>query len=363
MYIKKIKLNLQKKYMYILPIIGIIGVDFKHTDLLMHLNAAKLENEIKLVISSPGGFVSEASMIRNTLKKSGKILYSTNSGDVASAAVGIFLTPQKQNRTFNPSKGVFLIHLPYIDPKNFSEGEALTSEALEYISKELRVEEKELANIYSEETGCDIEIIKAYMSENKVMEEDHIAGLGFAQIEKSEFKAVALYNFNNNNNMGQQEVVEKLNVFERLLKRFLKNLVMQDVTGVELDFGEIKDPAEIKVGVLVLISGSPAKDGEYVMAGGEIIVISGGNGFITEIKPAEEKEVNALKKENDTLKTEITTLKKEIKDSATSFSKLNSSFLELKNQFTKDINFSNNLDSSENNVHKVRKSFKQTLKK
>ncbi len=186
--------------MYIIPIIGEIGKDFTSQDLLMHLNSAKDINEVLLIIDSPGGDLSESQKMRKLLDESKKNLYSKNSGDVASAAVELFLAPLKANRRFYPEKGQFLIHNPYLQGTELDQkGFILDAATLESISIESKKIEKELVSQYSKDTGTDVKILKAFMDENTPLTPEQIETLGFAVIQKHELQAVAYININKKN--------------------------------------------------------------------------------------------------------------------------------------------------------------------
>ena len=89
-----------------------------------------------------------------------------------------------------------------------------------------------------------------------------------------------------------------------------KNLIVQDVNGNELDFGEsVQTPEQIAVGATATVGGNPA-NGDYAMPDGTVYVFE--NGTLTEIKaPESEEDMDALKTENETLKAENEALKTE----------------------------------------------------
>lgn len=324
--------------MYLLPIIGVIGEDFNMNDLLMHLNAAKNEPAIKIIINSPGGFVDVAERMRDAFNKSGKILYSTNSGDVASAAVDIFLSAPKENRTFDPEKGVFLIHMPYLDPKDG--GASGTAEEIQAIVDQMKKNDKIMVKSYEKSTGTSANILEGFMKENIPLTPEQVQTLGFATLIKQEFKAVAYYK-SNNIDMTNEEVKTKFTILEGLMNKVMafvrpKALMIQDTNGVELDFGEeIQDPSQIIEGVTATADGSPA-EGEYPMPDATILVFVAG--ALTEIKPAED-EMEALKQENERLKielagkvTEFDTFKGEAEKKITD---LSTEFVAFRAQFSK----------------------------
>jgi len=292
---------------YTLPIIGEIGKDFKYTDLLMHLNAAKNSSTIHGVIGSPGGDIEEGLKIRDGLMNSGKVIKMSNSGDVASIAVSIFLAAPKALRKFDPSKGVFLIHLPLVQPEDLTEP-AYTADDLDFISKSLKSYGMELAKQYVKDTGSDLEILKAFMAENKPLTPEQISGLGFATIEQPAFKAVALIT-TKKEEMENKEVIEKLKNHETLLdkihkKLFAKNLMLQDVNGVEIDFGDaVQTPEQIVVGVEAKVDSKPA-EGDITMPDGSVLTFKAGK-LETITPPSQPVDAEALKAENEDLKKKL----------------------------------------------------------
>jgi len=321
--------------MYILPINGIIGepeegeenlLHFRFTDLLMHLNSAKDETLIHLLIDSDGGDVDEGNKMKAALNDSGKMFTSSNSGNVASMAVDLFLLPKdKLNRKFDPAKGLFLIHNPWAA----IEGDAdLMNEA----STHLKSLEKGFAKEYASITGTDEAILTGFMSENKPLTPEQIDTLGFATVIEQKFKAVAKFNINKNKMEVKElkELNDKMSIIDKALQKLTKlfdskpkALMIQDVNGSELDFGEtIETPEQIQVGVSATVAGSPA-EGEFVLEDGTTYVFVAGE--LTEIKEPE-TEAEALKKENADLKTQIETLTKGSEESQAKLTKENEEF-------------------------------------
>lgn len=323
---------------YMLPIIGVIGQDFKYTDVLMHLNAARESTYIKLIIDSPGGYTSEGEKIRQALIDSKKVMFSTNSGDVASYAVSLFSIAPRANRVFNPDKGQFLIHMPFVTPEDGVSG---TADELESIAKELKKLQNNIVADYSKATGTDVSVLEGFMNENVPLTPQQVETLGFARLEQHELKAVAIYK--NNLDMTNEESVKKLGVLETLLNKVValimpKSLMLQDVNGKELDFGaDIQTPEQIAVGVKATVAGAPA-NGDYALASGEVYKFVSGE--LMEIVPAggaPNAELEALKAENDALKQQIAakdtefgnfklTAEKQIKEVKEEFTKFKNEF-------------------------------------
>lgn len=329
---------------YLLPIIGIIGVDFKYTDLLMHLNAAKDCSILDCVYDSLGGYIDEGLKITDALAKCGKIIKSRNSGNVASIAVSPFLVAAKENRKFDPNKGQFLIHCPLIDPEDMK-GDMYTATDLTEMAKALDQYEGKLLSQYVKATGSNKDILKAFMQENKPLTSDQIQNLGFAQIEQPQFKAVALIN-NKTEKMEVKEVHEKLSAIESLILSFKnlfkpKNMVLQSSDGKEIDFGDaVQTPEQIVVGVKATEGGKPC-EGDYIMPDGSTMKFE--KGALVEVTPAQNPEMEALKKENQDLQNKLkesteaqNKMKAEMEEIKSTSEKITTEFTAFKNQFSKE---------------------------
>ena len=294
---------------YLLPINGVIGEDFTYRDLLLHLNSAKNYTTINLLINSVGGFVDEGINICEALTNSGKIITATNSGDIMSIAVSIFLTAPRQNRTFNPAKGKFLIHNPFADPSDLNF--ILDAETLSEMAKEMKSLENKIAKEYELKTGTPLDILKAFMNEEKYLSPEQIESLGFATIIKQPVKALALISLNKKDKMNEKEQGEKIGRIEAALNKLLKalfpakNMILQDVNGNELDFGEaIQAPEQIIVGVEASVAGSPAS-GEFILEDGTTFKFEGGK-LVEIIKPEPvENPESEMAKEIEALKAEL----------------------------------------------------------
>lgn len=302
---------------YLLPIIGVIGQDFKYSDALLHLNAAKDSQYIKLIIDSPGGYIGEGAKIKKALQDSGKVMFAVNSGQVASYAVSLFTIAPRQNRVYDPAKGVFLIHLPFVSPEDGVSG---TASDLEMIAKELKREQSDIIADYAKATGSDKTVLEGFMTENTPLTPEQVESLGFATVRKVEqLKAVAYYK--NDNNMTNEETTKRLGTIETLLSKVVaffapKNLMVQTTDGKEIDFGPaIETPEQIAVGVSATVDGVPA-EGDLTLATGEVYKFAAG--VLSEIVPAGQAEpdeaaaeLEALKVENAALKSEMETAKNE----------------------------------------------------
>lgn len=328
---------------YNIPIYGLIGSPespedkatyFQFTDLLLHLNNARLFDTLNLDFASDGGFCDVADRMIEAVKKTGKIITSCNSGNVCSAASKFFTLAPKGQRFFHPEKGMFLIHNPW----GTIEGDATE---LALASKELKKIESEYAAWYAAATGSDQTIIEAFMKENVPLTPDQVQQLGFAEIIQPEIKAVAKLK-SNNNEMDNKEVVEKLTAFEKAMNKFMamfkpKAIMIADATGKELEFPELTDPSEVAVGVKVNEGGAPA-NGEYPQPDGSVYVCA--NGVLTEIKPAADpmqqmmEENKALKEQLAASQAKVVEAEAKAKEAGTEAVKMANEFKAFKAQFS-----------------------------
>ncbi len=103
-------------------------------------------------------------------------------------------------------------------------------------------------------------------------------------------------------------------LFTKVLGKFghgsIMNKVMQDATGIEIDFIDLPDDAVPKIGAEATIDGEPAQ-GEYVMPEGETYVFNAG--VLSEIIEEDAaEEVAMLRTENKTLKRQLNGIKSEV---------------------------------------------------
>ena len=291
--------------MAIININGIIGQDYTYKQFIT--DYAKCGNEqIRLLIDSPGGDTYEGNLIANYIKDNATRFDSViNSGDVGSIAASIFLALPYEKRYFDLRRGQALIHNPYITDVD---GLDTTAAGLKNIAEYVEQDEKEIRTFIVKQTGADVNVIKAFMDINEPLNEEQLKSINFAQIIKQEFKAVAY--FKNKNDMTDlKEINEKLNEQKTLLDKVIAlfkpktvALMLTDANGETIEFPELQEGTMPQVG-----DKTTAPDGEVVMADGYTYVISGG--VLTEIKEPEQTDVTveleALKAENEQLKAQI----------------------------------------------------------
>tara|TARA_B110001450_G_scaffold253760_1_gene277829 strand:+ start:42 stop:1157 length:1116 start_codon:yes stop_codon:yes gene_type:complete len=296
---------------------------------------------LSFLINSPGGYLEDGDEIYDyieSLKAKGITVNTYAKERCASIATKIFLAGEQRLLVGSPE---FMIHNPFGSPE---EGDA---DKIESYYKELRSVENDLIKFYNGKTGTSKEAIKPLMKKETFLTPDQAIQLGFATgvYQPTELKAVAyLKNHNLKRNQMSKEVLTKKEAESMLgklgdrIKAFLdpkvKNKLIQDATGVELDFTALTDEQTPAVGDLATVDGVAA-EGEYLLPSGETYVFA--EGALTEIKTAEEEgleeitdlkvqleslmqnllneksNVKALKKENKSFKNVLGDLQKEIK--------------------------------------------------
>ena len=132
------------------------------------------DKELTLKIDSWGGYVDVAQEMCKKIvafaAENDIVINTENSGDVMSAATLFFLLGNK--RTFDQSKGEFLIHNPWC----FNVGDA---QSMYECGDSLASLEDYFADYYAMTTGSDKEQIKEIMSKNDVMPTEDMTAMNF----------------------------------------------------------------------------------------------------------------------------------------------------------------------------------------
>ena len=311
-------------------------------NVVQQVEAFKDASVLSFLINSPGGYVEDGDEIYNYIEslKAKGIRVNTYAKEMcASIATKIFLSGQQRLLVGSPE---FMIHNPFGKP---DEGDA---DEIESYYKELRSLENDLIKFYNEKTGTSKEAIKPLMKKETFLTPDQAIQLGFAtgMYQNTELKAVAYFKNKNlknkqmsNEGLTKKEAKSMLGKLEDRIKAFLdpkaKNKLIQDATGVKLDFTALTDEQTPAVGDTATVEGAAA-EGEYLLPSGETYVFSAGE--LTEIIAAEgdddseeiadlkaqienltqnlteeKSDVKALKKENKKFKNVLGDLQKEIK--------------------------------------------------
>lgn len=295
---------------------------------------------IEVEIRSNGGSVSHGFDIYDQLKGSGKKII-TKGYRVNSIASVIFLAGDERYLSKNAE---FVIHNPWLDASSL-QGMALTADALQDISEDVRQSEEKIFNFYSKVlklNDSDKLKLKDLMDKDSDIGAETAINMGFAhgliddykkKYKKSGSKAayteliLAKYKSNNkaemNTNVNEQlsGLEKSINKLMNFFKRAIKNAVatLEDGTSIYFE-GDV-----LEIGKQVWLDEemtTPAPDGEHKLNDNTLIMVA--DGVVIDIKPVieteeeREEEVDAiivdeekesLKAENESLKAEIENLK------------------------------------------------------
>jgi len=308
---------------------GDIGFDITFSNVAKFIN-----NGVEIILDTMGGDSWEALKIHDHIKALGTNPSIGVMGSCMSAGMQILLSTENRWMTEN-SRG--LIHNPWAVV-------AGDDAAMELGAVRLEKEKLQIANIYSKVSGKPLNEILELMKKEIALNATEMLGLKFVNAVKGD-------SFNNlvtnqNDETMNAEHQKKLGTIETLVNNLYKklfppkNILLQDVNGVELDFGStIETPEQIQVGTTATVGGQPAQ-GEYTMPDGVVYVFEAG--AITEIKPAMaidetaqlSTEIVDLKNKLQNANTEITSLRSENATIKNEFVKIQSAFNSFKNEFS-----------------------------
>lgn len=250
-------------------------------------------------INSEGGNVDTGFDIYNYIKSLGVPIKTIGSGIVASIATVIFMAGSERVLRDGTS---FMIHLPM-------GGVDGTADEIESFSKEVRAVEDRLTKFYSELTNIDKEAVRALLKAETWLTGDEAINMGFATTASLPIAAKAYFNTNkNNSNMTKDDkswIEEKFNSIMNLFKSSIKNIVVQDAEGREIEFPTVEEGQTISIGDTATIDGAPA-DGEITMPNGQVITFEGGAVLtIMEPEATSEEPVDDYKEKYEALKADF----------------------------------------------------------
>lgn len=258
----------------------------------------------KVNINSQGGVVDTGFQIYDYLKSLKVPITTIGDGIVASIATVIFMAGD--TRILNDGTR-WMIHLPAGEMRG-------TADQMENYAKEIRVAEKRLIDFYKETTGISEEGIKPLLANETWLTIEQAVSLGFATLKPQPILAVAYFNknLNTNTNMTQEDKSWIENLFAPFKKAKVTNIILTDADGISIEFPDLVEGDEPKVGDKAMIEGVPA-DGAYLMPDGATVTFAAGE--VVEIAVKEEEvpegdseEMVALKAENESLKEQLLAL-------------------------------------------------------
>ena len=309
-------------------LVGGVGQEITINNTIKMVSASDKSKPLNVYVHTGGGDVYEGKGLYKYFKGLDQEVNMISLGLVASIGSVFFLAGK--NRTVN-STDDFLIHLPMGGAKGHAED-------LEKTAKQLRGIENEIAEIYALETSISKDEAMELMKKDEMLDVNFLKEKGFVN-EIVEFKAVATFK---NRNMSEQLTEAKVeNLFEKFFNKYFKkeqptNKIVQDANGVELDFTELEDSAEPKVGDTANVDGNPA-EGDFVMPSGETFKFEAG--AITEImeaveEPTEDSKLDEANAEIERLKEQLQASAELVNEKETEITSVTNKFDGMKDEFT-----------------------------
>jgi ATP-dependent protease ClpP protease subunit len=312
------------------------------------LTANAEADSIEVEIRSNGGSTSEARIIFDQLKGSGKSI-KTIGYKVHSSAVILFLAGSERLISNNAD---MLIHPVWVDAFNLPW--QLTAEDLQDFANEIKAEEDKLKEIYASVIGTDkMEEVGQLMADSTTLTASDAVRLGFATgtLTTTENKSTGRRALAYTNKFAQLLQNKKTNDMSAITD-LLKNLTDKVDKLVNSDTPEAKNASEalseggavyfegdaLADGVAVFIDEAmeeAAPDGDHLLADGRTITVSGG--VVSAIasagaEGAENKEDDELRNEVAEIKASVATLVETVNKMAGVQATMNTKVTEFQNK-------------------------------
>lgn len=288
---------------------GVIGQDTTLLDVIREFKSyGQTLTSVEVLINSPGGGVDSGKAIYKFLKNL-SIPVITVAKMAYSIASVIYMAGDE--RLVEEGEDRLMIHLPWSEVA----GDATH---LEGVAKELRQIEKDLREFYSGHVNIDEETINEMLVNETYLSSAEALELGFSTGVLFPLKAVAILDNNKKNKENKMTKNEK-NFFQ-LVKEFftneVKNLVIQDANGDEINFTELADD-EVPTVRDGEVAGSMAVDAEGVAIEGERVATNGDvwvfeAGELISITVAEVEETIEEVIEEEVVVDEVETVNEEV---------------------------------------------------
>lgn len=295
---------------------GEIGEELHLVDVISQVENQKEATMFNVYINSVGGSVDVGFDIFNYLKSLNVPIYTIGQEMVASIATVIFMAGSSRKLELGTE---FMIHLPWGSVSG-------TSQEIEEYNEMLKKYEKKLVDFYTKNTGLNDEAIRPLLTYETWLSPKLAQDLRFTTSIASDVPVLAKANFNfkPDNKMTDEQKGMFTKLFEKVDAIFskvnvtVKNIVLQDANGVEVEFPEVAEGEMPIAGEsTALVDGQPA-EGEYLMPDGQTYIFV--SGILTEIKEVEEDEqaskIAELEKQLSDAKAEIEAKKEALKETS-----------------------------------------------
>lgn len=232
---------------------------------------------IDIYLHCPGGNCIEGWAMYDALRTSGKKITTVVDGLCASMGTVIMMAAPKERRLAQKNATI-LIHNPYC-ADYFQYEEYAHADELDAMANKVRIQAEEMRemqnkilNLYVERTGTNKDELQSLMNEDRCIGTDKALELGLigSVLEPNTDKFQSI-----KNNMTKGTVTVKASVIDRMLTKLgLKSLdevaadkIITDATGAEITVDCEDEPA---------VGDTASPDGEFTMADGSVMTVSGG---------------------------------------------------------------------------------------
>lgn len=254
----------------VINIFGDIGVDVTLVDVIQQVKKQPQAESFIVNIDSPGGYVPEGFDIYDYLVELPQAIFTKGRGVVASIATVIFMAGDKRSVYAGTQ---FMIHLPYV-----GNIENAGSDQLDFISSEIKKDEKRLTDFYAKGTSIEEGAIKAMLRNETFLTEEQLFDLGFTTTKES-FKIAA--KLITKTDMNKEDKIEGNTLLQKIANLLkgdkVQNKILFSSTEQEVEFPDVADDANIAIGDTVKVDGDTPTDGtEITLKDGRTITVMGG---------------------------------------------------------------------------------------
>lgn len=320
----------------VIHIIGQIGSfdEVKGVELIDVISQVKSQPEassFKVLIKSEGGLVDVGFDIYNYLKSLPVPIHTVCLNAMSIASV-IFTAGSVRELTQNSQ---LMIHLPW----GGIEG---TAEDIKAYGDEIAKAEKRLIDHYKSVLGLTEEAIRPLLKNETYLTNEQALSIGFATTISESTTAKAYINLkpDNMSTITKEELDKKFQKHEGILNKVLstiskhfkpKALLLQDANGDEIDFTDVAEDAEPKVGDKATLNGAPVPDGDYIFPSWANKTVTFVDSVVTEIK---EDTASNLEAENKALREEVEALKAQNSKTEQAFNEVVEGVKAMKKEFS-----------------------------
>ena len=273
----------------IIYIKGEIGQDVHLVDIVSQVEKQKEATSFTVYINSVGGIVDVGFDMYYYLKSLNVPINTVGQEIVASIATVIFMAGVNRELELGTE---FMIHMP-------SGGVQGTSKEIDEYNTMLKKYDKKVIDFYKETTGLTEEALRPLLDYETWLSPNLAQDLRFTTKKADNVPVLAKATFNLNTDRMSEFSKEDKNWLEKQFEKILnigkkepvKNIVLQDADGVEIDFPDVMEGEEPEIGVsTATVDGAPAV-GDYLMPDGRTFTFA--EGVLTAIVEAEEPDANA----------------------------------------------------------------------